>query len=197
MHDLEPYYSWRDQYIADEDPHSPFYGREHSEFYFEEQIYDHFIHPQWDNIGSPTLFIKILYADYQEGFTIIEMIGEWNDCLHNDIMFLKREIAEWLMKAGINKFILIGENVLNFHSSDDCYYEEWFEEVEDSGGWIALLNFREHVLEEFEQADIDSFFVLGGQLCDMAWRTHHPLHFYRKVAQYVTRRLEPSLSSER
>jgi len=28
------------------------------------------------------------------------------------------------------QFILIGENVLNFHSSDDCYYEEWFQDVE-------------------------------------------------------------------
>lgn len=49
----------------------------------------------------------------------------------------------------MNKFILIGENVLNYHSSDDCYYQEWFEEVED--GWIILLNFREHVLNEFKK----------------------------------------------
>ena len=43
---------------------------------------------------------------------------------------------------------MIGENVLNFHASDDCYYEEWFQEVED--GWIAAVNFRDHVLKELE-----------------------------------------------
>ena len=36
----------------------------------------------------------------------------------------------------------IGENVLNFHHSDDAYYEEWFDEVMEDDGWIALLNFR-------------------------------------------------------
>ena len=47
---------------------------------------------------------------------------------------------------GINKYILIGENILNFHYSDDSYYEEWFDDNGDNG-WIVLLNFREHVLK--------------------------------------------------
>ena len=123
MHSIEPYYNWRDEYIAEEDERSPFYGREYSEFEYTNSIYDHLIHPQWDEFGSPTLLMKILYADYERGFAIMEFIGEWNDCLHNDIMFLKRDIADELMHEGINKFILIGENVLNFHYSDDSYYE--------------------------------------------------------------------------
>ena len=41
-------------------------------------------------------------------------------------MHLKRNILETFMANGIQKFILLGENVLNFHGSDDCYYEEWF-----------------------------------------------------------------------
>ncbi len=94
MHTIEPHYSWRDFYIASEDENSPFYGREYSEFEFTHSIYDHYIHPQWDSIGSSTLFIKILYANYEEGFCIIELMGEWNDCLHNDIMYLKRNIIE-------------------------------------------------------------------------------------------------------
>jgi hypothetical protein len=189
MHDLEPYYNWRSHYVAAEDKRSPFYQREYSEFTFTDAIYDHYIHPQWDNIGSPTLFIKILFADYDEGFAIIEVFGEWNDLLHNDIMTLKREIVEDLMHEGVSKFILIGENVLNFHASDDCYYEEWFDEVEDENGWIAMLNFREHVVQDLTEASIDSYFVMGGQLEEFAWRTYRPLQLFQKVKSYVTTRL--------
>ena len=41
-------------------------------------------------------------------------------------MFLKRNIIDELVGEGIDKFIMIGENVLNYHASDDSYYEEWF-----------------------------------------------------------------------
>lgn len=187
MHFLEPYYNWRDLYIADEDDRSPFFGREYSEFEFVDTIYNHYIHPQWDNIGSATLFIKIIFTDYEKGYTIIEMIGEWNDTLYNDIMTFKRNIIDYLVDEGINKFILIGENVLNFHPSDDSYYEEWFEDIED--GWIALVNFREHVLEEFENENIDQYFVSGGNLNEMGWRTLKPNHFYKKIAEQVQKRI--------
>jgi F0F1-type ATP synthase gamma subunit len=93
------------------------------------------------------------------------------------------------MEAGIHKFILIGENVLNFHSSDDCYYEEWFEEVNDQDGWIAMLNFRDHVLQDFEEANIDSYIVLGGKINDIKWRTYSPMQLFKKVDQQVMKRL--------
>ena len=137
--------------------------------------------------GSETLFIKILFVDYDEGYCIIEMIGEWNDALTNDIMLLKRDIAEDLMYYGVNKFILIGENVLNFHGSDDCYYEEWFQDVED--GWIAGINFREHVIDEFKRNNIDYYINFGGELDDMVWRTLKPLQFFKKVEEQITKRL--------
>src|SRR5207249_3657998 len=108
------------------------------------------------------LYIKILFVDYLECYAIIEMIGEWNDAINNDIMFLKRDVIELMINKGINKFILIGENVLNFHPSDDCYYEEWFQEVED--GWIAAVNFRDHVKSEFVKSNIDYYLVFGGEL---------------------------------
>ena len=187
MHTIEPYYSWRNLYTAEEDPLSPFYEREYSETYYTDQIYNHYIHPQWDNIDSPTLFIKILFVEYDEGFAIIELFGEWNDCLHNDIMFLKREVIEFLLAEGVNKFILIGENVLNFHYSDDCYYEEWFEEVDD--GWIAMLNYRDHVIDEFKQANIDSFFLLGGQLNQVDWRVYTPVDLFKKIENQVIKRI--------
>ncbi len=189
MHALEPYYSWRQYYTAEDDPRSPFYGREYSEFEFSLQVYDHLIHPQWDDFGSQTLFLKIIFADYIQGFAIIELIGEWNDCLHNDIMFLKRDLIEFLIEQGINKYILIGENVLNFHYSDDCYYEEWFEEVSEDDGWIAALNFPEHVMREFSAANIDSYFVLGGLLNDLEWRTLKPHALFARVEAYMQRRL--------
>jgi hypothetical protein len=193
VHEIEPYYNWRNYYVASEDPQSPFYDREYSEMYYTEAIYDHYIHPQWDNIGSPTLYIKVLFADYQDEFAIIELMGEWNDCINNDIMMLKRDIIEIMMQEGISKFILIGENVLNFHSSDELYYDEWFDDVEDMGGWIALLNFREHVLDDFQAADIDSYFVMGGKLNDMGWRTYTPIQLFKKVNSMVMKRLGENL----
>ncbi|MEM9025011.1 MAG: hypothetical protein AAGB22_14795 [Bacteroidota bacterium] len=130
---------------------------------------------------------ELLFADYEEGFAIIELIGEWNDCLYNDIMIFKRNIIDALLDQGINKFVLIGENILNFHSSDDCYYEEWFEDAEE--GWVALINFREHVLEDMRQVNIDHYFLMDGPMNDMVWATYRPLQFYQKVEQLVARRL--------
>ena len=73
MHLIEPFYLWRTDYIASEDPLSPFYEREYSEFEFQNSVYDFYIHPQWDTMGSPTLFIKILFVEYDEQFAIIEL----------------------------------------------------------------------------------------------------------------------------
>lgn len=186
MHNVEPYYHWRGLYMAEEDELSPFYGREYSEFEFQHQVYNYLIHPQWDSIGSPTLFLKILYIDYEKEYTIIEMIGEWNDTIENDIMTLKRDLIDELIQEGIRKFILIGENVLNFHSSDDCYYEEWIDDLDD--GWVALINFHEHVEHEMESVGIDQYFIMGGELDEMDWRTFLPHQFYKKVKQIVQNR---------
>lgn len=187
MQDLEPYYNWRHIYIASEDELSPFYEREYSEFEYTNHIYDYAIHPQWDDIGSETLFIKILIADYDEGFAIIEMIGEWNDCINNDIMFLKRDVIDILLREGINKFIIIGENVLNFHASDDSYYEEWYEDLDN--GWIAFLNFREHVLREFTANNLDYYILLGGKLNNVGWRTFNPAQLFNSIDAMAMKRL--------
>ena len=189
MHSIEPYYAWRNHYVASEDPQSPFYEREYNELSYHMKIYDHYIHPQWDNIGSQTLFIKILWVDYEEESAIIELLGEWNDCLHNDIMRLKRDIVDCLQNEGVCKFILIGENVLNFHHSDDSYYEEWFEDVTDRDGWIALLNFNKHVLDDMSSIDLDSYFVMGGELSEFGWRTYAPDQLVNRIRSCVENRL--------
>ncbi|HLG01990.1 MAG TPA: hypothetical protein VI731_00245 [Bacteroidia bacterium] len=187
MHALEPFFNWRHLYIADEDERSPFYGREYSEFEFTNTIYNYLIHPQWDDFGSSTLYLKILFVDYEQKFCVIELIGEWNDALYNDIMLLKRDIVELLETQGINHFILIGENVLNFHYSDDSYYEEWFEDVES--GWIAFINFQSHVLTEMKRARIDWYVHWGAEMDNLPWRTFTPRQLFEKVDKEVRKRL--------
>lgn len=187
MQDIEPHFRWRELYQSEHDERSPFFEREYSEFEYSNKIYNYLIHPQWDEFGSNTLYSKILYVDYTDGYAIIELMGEWNDAINNDVMLLKREVAEILMDQGVNKFILIGENVLNFHSSDDCYYEEWFQDVEE--GWIVALNFQEHVLEELRRNNLDYYLNFGGELDNMAWRKLSPVQLYQQVLSVISRRL--------
>jgi hypothetical protein len=188
MHDIEPHYSWLHLYNSENDEKSPFFEQIHSEFEFTNAVYNFLIHPQWDNFGSNTLYIKVIYADYNQGYCIIELIGEWNDVINNDIMQLKREILELIIHEGIDKFILIGENVLNFHSSDDSYYEEWFNDIED--GWISFINFRPHVLDEFNAAGIDYYVNYGGELDEMDWRKFSPFQLYEKAEHIINHRLQ-------
>lgn len=174
MHNIEPYYSWREKYIASEDERSPFYGREYSEFQYSKKIYNYFIHPQWDHFGSQTLYLKILFADYDKEFAILELIGEWNDTLHNDIMFLKREVIDPLIEQGIYKYVLICENVLNFHADDNCYYEEWWDDVKEEGGWISMLNIHSHVEDELGDAQINYYVNFGSPFNEVNWRPLKP-----------------------
>tara|TARA_B100000683_G_scaffold186432_1_gene179592 strand:- start:648 stop:1235 length:588 start_codon:yes stop_codon:yes gene_type:complete len=183
MHNIEPYYHWRDYYIASEDEFSPFYNTDYDEFRYSTKIYNYYIHPQWDSIESSTLFLKVLFVDYSAGSCVIELIGEWNDCLHNDIMLLKQNIADSLIFEKVNKFIIIGENILNFHGSDDCYYEEWANECED--GWVALINFREHVIEEMKACNINTFFHLNTDLNNIFWQQFTPSNLCNYIKDIV------------
>jgi hypothetical protein len=187
MHLIEPFPNWLKYYDSSTDENSPFFGKEYNYDLYSETVYGYYIDPAWDSIGSETLYLKTLYADYEEGFVVLEFIGEWNDTLNNDIMTLKRDFLEMLMMKGINKFILIGENIFNFHGSDDLYYEEWFEEVED--GWIAAVSFPDFIQEEFKKYRIDCYVNMGGTLQIEHWRTLHPLKFYELVKQLIQRRL--------
>jgi len=176
MHDIEPYHKWRGHYVSSEDDKSPFYGRVYSEFTFTNKIYNYYIHPQWDDFGSQTLYGKILFAEYNAGFACVELIGEWNDCINNDIMFLKREVIDHLLQRGISKFVILCDNVLNFHSSDDSYYEEWYQDVSDEGGWICFVNTHEHVLKEMESQRLQFYINLGDTLNDIRWRNLTATH---------------------
>jgi hypothetical protein len=187
MHDIEPFYNWRHLYVSEEDERSPFYGRVYSEFEFSLTIYNYYIHPQWDEFGSRTLYMKVLIADYEERYVILELIGEWNDAIENDIMNLKREVTDKFFEAGITKFILISENVLNFHSGDKDYYEEWFEEVSDKEGWMVVLNMPEQTQYDFRRAKLNRYL----ELMEIEnWRTYKPFHLFRKIDQQFLNRLQ-------
>jgi hypothetical protein len=174
MHDLEPWHGWRDDYKAEHDKHSPFYGNEYSDMYFTNQIYNFYIHPQWDQFGSETMCIKVLYADYSNKFCIIELIGEWNDAIGNDIMFLKRDVIDFFIKKDISRFVLICENVLNFHGDDDCYYEEWYDDVKEEDGWICLANCFDHVNKEMQVYRLQYYLNFGPEFNDLNWRAMKP-----------------------
>lgn len=187
MQNIEPFYQWRELYTAEKDPQSPFYQRKYSETYYTNAIYNYVIHPQWDEFGSETLYIKVLYADYDRSFAVVEMFGEWNDAINNDIMFLKRDVLDTMMEDGINKFVLVGENILQFHGDTDDYYEEWYDDVED--GWIAAVNFRHHIQEQLQQHRLDYYINYGGELDSLNWRGLTPIQLFAKVEHIMRHRL--------
>ena len=189
MHNIEPFWLWRDLYISAEDERSPLYNRLYNEFEYTNTVYNYVIHPQWDFIGSSTLYLKIIYVDYALSYAIIELMGEWNDCIYNDIMFFKRNIIEPMMQEGINKFILVGENIFNFHASDDCYYEEWHEEIED--GWITPIHFRKHVIDEFKSQRIHYYINFNETINALNWRTYQPNQLFCKVESLIKQNLLP------
>lgn len=184
MHEIEPYYNWRHLYSAEEDESSPFFGREYSEFEYSNTVYNYYIHPQWDEFGSRTLYLKVLFVDYDYNYAIIEMIGEWNDAVENDIMQLKREVIDLMIPQGISKFILVTENVLNFHSSDADYYEEWYDDIKDAGGWIAAVNMPEQTQYDFQRSHIDRYIHLMEY---PQWRTVQPQHFFQLIDNKMLR----------
>jgi hypothetical protein len=133
------------------------------------------------------MYLKVLLADYEERYAVIELIGEWNDAIENDIMELKREVIDPFFSMGITKFILIAENVLNFHSGDKDYYQEWFEEVTDEDGWVVILNMPEQTQYDFKRARLNRYL----ELMELEnWRTYKPFHLFKKIDDQIRKRLE-------
>jgi hypothetical protein len=100
MHQIEPFYRWLNYYDPAKDISSPFNGKEYNYELYTETIYGYYIDPAWDFMGSETLYIKILYTNYEEEYSIIEFIGEWNDTInhrkgHQQIHSNRRERSEF------------------------------------------------------------------------------------------------------
>jgi hypothetical protein len=187
VHTLEPFAGWLRYYDSSADELSPFFGKAYNFDVYSDTIYGYYIDPAWDNIGSETLYLKTLYTDYELGFVIVELLGEWNDAIHNDIMTLKREFLEVLMQHGIRKFMLLGGNIMNFHGSDDSYYEEWHQELDD--GWIALVDTPDFVCEEMRKYRLDNYVHISEDLQISNWRTLHPQRLFERVEEILPRRL--------
>jgi hypothetical protein len=101
-------------------------------------------------------------------------------------MTFKRDVIDIFEQQGITKFILIAENVLNFHSGDKDYYQEWFDEVTDNDGWIVCLNMPEATQHDFRKARLN-YYV---ELMDLAnWRIYKPFHLFKKIDEELTKRL--------
>jgi MFS superfamily sulfate permease-like transporter len=101
-------------------------------------------------------------------------------------MEFKREVIDKLYAESITKFILITENVLNFHSSDKEYYEEWFEQVTDENGWIVALNMPEATQYDFKKKKLNYYIELM-ELID--WRVYKPYHLFKKIDDELSKRL--------
>jgi MFS superfamily sulfate permease-like transporter len=95
-------------------------------------------------------------------------------------------VVDKLMEQNIYKFILITENVLNFHSSDKEYYEEWFEQTNDNNGWIVALNMPEATQYDFRKKKLNYFI----ELIELDnWRVYKPYHLFKKIDNELSKRI--------
>ena len=122
MHELVPFNGWKNHYDLNNDVDSPFFNNQGApENGYYHRMYDFIIHPDWDYIGCETLFAKLLFIDYSQGYAIIELLGEWNDALNNDIMEFKRRIIDALISQRIDKFLMIGDLLVKNHHTNNLH----------------------------------------------------------------------------
>jgi len=157
-------------------------------FYYDRSVNQMPAHPLWDTIGSESLLIKILYAQYDEGYAIIELFGEWNDLYENDYKLLAENCLTYLLDCGINKFILICENVFHAYFETDDYYDALQEELEE--GWIALVKPRQTVIEELDAYNLTHYFYQSPLLDNLQWRKLKPFQLFELIESRVTKLLK-------
>jgi hypothetical protein len=179
LKDIEPFFGWLELYHHKMDPNSPFHEIDHNLFYFDRSINQIPAHPLWDDFGSESLLTKILFADYEQGYAILELFGEWNDLYENDFKLFSENCLTYLIDAGIDKFILICENVFHSYLEGDDYYQALAEEMED--GWLCALRLRKEVKDEMEQYGISPYFYWNVQLDEIPWRTLKPFQLYALI----------------
>ncbi len=175
MHGIEPYYGWREDYIVEEDERLPFYNKEYQDFEYANTIYNYYIHPEWDYIGSKGLYLKIIYANHQENYAFIELLGEWNDCIENDVMLMINNVLRPLRESGITRIFLICDNLMNFFYDNDDYYEELAQDLIVDNGFLIFLNFPEHLNQEKEGTVLGRDFYF---LDFVDWRKYKPYDIY-------------------
>ncbi len=186
--DVEPFYGWLAFYSHETDSNSPFHEVEHNLFEYDRYIYTYAAHPCWDTIESESLLVKILFADYHQGYAIIELLGEWNDLYENDFKLLCENCLTYLVDNQIYKIILICENVFNAYLQEDDYYAAFTEELGDDG-WLCLFKARPGVLEEFIKYNISSYVYWNHELDQIHWRKLKPWQLYQLIEQAYRRSL--------
>ena len=188
FHDIEPFYGWLNLYNHEDDPRSPYHEVKHNQFYYDRSVNEMPAHPLWDTIGSESLLIKILYANYESGYAIIELFGEWNDLYENDYKLFAENCLTYLIDQGINRFVLICENVFHAYFESDDYYDAVQEELEE--GWISLIRPRPNVLEEIEAYHLTSYFYHSPLLDDLQWRKLKPFQLVDLIESRITKLLK-------
>jgi hypothetical protein len=190
--EIVPFGGWLHWYNPVADSHSPFQPPGEDERY----IYTFRAHPAWDSIDSESLLLKILYADYSNGYAVIELLGEWNDLFENDFRLLVQNCLEVLEQAGITRFVLICENVFQAYFQDTEYYEAFQDVLMENEGWIFLLRIRNDVLQELNRYGLDQYFYWSEELQYIAWRKLHPAKLFQLVNRVVNRGTLPSGEAE-
>jgi len=76
--------------------------------------------------------------------------------------------------------------VLNFHSGDKDYYQEWYEEVSEENGWIVALNMSEATQYDFKRRKLNYYIEL---MEIIEWRTYRPYHLFKKIDDELMKRL--------
>ena len=100
---------------------------------------------------------------------------------------LWQPIIDELVKQDIHKFILIGENVLNYHGDDNCYYEEWWDDIKDEEGWIAFVNFRPHVIDEMVETELQYYVNLDDVFGEINWRPQPPNKLFQAIDTMINK----------
>ena len=113
-----------------------------------------------------------------------EFIKNGNDCITNDIMFLKRDVADVLIeKASINSFCCV-IMCQPFMVPDDCY-EEWWDDIKDAGGWVCMVNSLIMWATEMKRTRLQYYTHFGAVFNDVNWHNKLP----EMVFQEITGRL--------
>lgn len=128
-----------------------------------------------------------MFADYEYGYCIIELLGEWNDLHENDFRLLKRHVLESMLENGIHKFILVCENVFNGYFDADDYYQELHEEMEE--GWAVLLRARPGLRQELERYGLSGYFYWSEALDALNWRKLKPWALFEAIEGAMSKML--------
>ncbi len=189
LHHIEPFYGWLAWYSHDQDERSPFHEVEHNQFYYDRSINQIPAHPLWDDFGSESLLCKILFADYEKGFAIIELFGEWNDLFDNDFKLFAENCLTYLVDHGIDRFVLICENVFHIYLDQTDYYDAMLDELGESG-WMCLLRTRQQVKEDLDEYGVSAFFYQSERLDQIPWRRLKPAQLFALIESRMPKLLD-------